>query len=220
MRHYFFGGNTPYFFIYLFLFIQDGAKPSDLKIVQDCIEMKNRVCPTFLVFHLLFFSHFYLKFTVWRKSQEIFRRNRPTTTQNPQSLSSNPTPPQSSQGSEVFFLIFFFFKTIFYMFLHFQYKKKFISPTQSQPPPSFHSALTSVVHTQKRQQAIGLPLLSENDIEEMIGVCKAFLAHKTQVSSQIQQVFVLFCFVLFCFVLFCFVLFCFVLFCFVLFFIL
>ena len=76
--------------------------------------------------------------------------------------------------------------------------------TQSQPTRSFRSALTSVVHTQKTlpQPTIGLPLLNENDVEEIIGVCDAFIAHKTQVSSQIQQVFV--GFVFFYFILFCF----------------
>ena len=65
-------------------------------------------------------------------------------------------------------------------------------PTQIQPTPSFRSALTSMVHTQKRlsQPTIGFPLLSENDVEEIIGVCETFLTQKTQVSSQIQQVFV------------------------------
>ena len=135
---------------------------------------------------------------VW-KSQEIFRRNRQATKQNSQSLSSNPTPPQSAQGFQFFCHFFLFFKQLFLTLTN---TKKTLS--QSQPPPSFRSALTSLVHTQKRlpQPTIGLPLLNENDVEEIIGVCEAFLAHKTQASSQFQQVlFILFYFILFCFAL-------------------
>ena len=30
--------------LFVFKFVQDGVKPKDLKIVRECIEMKNQVC--------------------------------------------------------------------------------------------------------------------------------------------------------------------------------
>ena len=97
------------------------------------------------------------------------------------------------------FCHFFFFSKLFDINTSLNTKKTL--PTQIQPTESFRSALTSMVHTQKilPQPRIGLPLLNENDVEEIISVCKAFLAYKTQVSSQIEQVFVLFLFFSFLF---------------------